>query len=435
MSSATLRNCQVWLALCLAAVAASGCHCVTKASHAIPAARLDPHLFGDVREAQVPILLSALGQEKPKAHLIGAGDSLSVFIYGIFPPSVEETPVLQQFQTLNQRYYPPHGSIVGPSTGLPVRVNDDGTLELPLVGAIPVEGLTIQELTEKIKTLYRDNLGQLQPGRERVSVSLITPRTKRIVILRQDSAAEAAVITSPGNVDQIHRGSAQVIDLPAYENDVLHALGSSGGLPGTDAEREVWVMRNCAIHDQNRINQDSLDAMIARYRGGADCGPSVIRIPLFLYPNDPLPFGPKDVVLDDGDVVFVPRRNEYFYTGGLLRGGKIPMPADEDLDVLEAIALAQGSTAGPLAQSGAALAGGSPGHIVKPSRVLILRKLPDGSQIAIRVDLARALEDEKERILIRPDDLVMLNFKPTEAVENSVLNFFGGTVIFSPLQN
>src|SRR5690606_27105043 len=117
-------------------------------------------------------------------------------------------------------------------------------------------------------------------------------------------------------VNVIHRGSGEVLDLPSYENDVLHALTASGGLPGTDAAREVWVFRNCAIEENNGISDTRIQGMIRRFEHGEKCGPEVIRIPLFTFPGEPLPFEPEDVILNAGDVVYVPRRQEYFYTGG-----------------------------------------------------------------------------------------------------------------------
>ena len=105
------------------------------------------------------------------------------------------------------------------------------------------------------------------------------------------------------------------------------------------------------------------------------------------------------------------------------------MPRDEDIDVIEAIALANGSTGGPLGQSGDALSQGTPGHMVRPTRVIILREMPDGRQLPIRVDLARAMTDQKERILIQPNDVVMLQFKPQQAVFNGLLNFVNFTWI------
>ena len=128
----------------------------------------------------------------------------------------------------------------------------------------------------------------------------------------------------------------------------------------------------------------------------------------------------------------MPRREEFFYVGGLVAGAKIPLPRDEDIDVLEAVALANGSVGGPLGQSGQSLASGTPGHMVRPTRVIILRELPDGRQLPIRVDLARAMVDPKERILIQQNDVVMLQFKPHQAVFNGVLNTLNFSVLFTP---
>jgi len=406
-----------------AALAGSGCHSITGTCHSVPANRINPHLFGTIKEAQVPILLSALGQEKPAAYRVGPGDTLAIFVWGVLPPATDEVPVLSQYQTLNQRYYPPSGSIVSPSTGLPMTVGNDGALEMPMVGRLNVSGLTIEEISNKIKDAYR-KLSVTVEGRERVSVAMITQRVKRVVVLRQDTPNPAVTVTPPGVVDQIHRGSGEVIDLPAYENDVLHALAATGGLPGTDGVREVWVMRNGAINGTDGLDPAKLDKMIENYSSPQTSGPSILRIPLYSYPNEPLPFGPQDVVLNAGDVVYVPRRQEYFYTGGLIGGAKIPLPQDQDLDIIEAIAQAVGSIGGPLGQSGDVLRAGSPGWFIKPTRAVVIRKMPDGSQLSIRVDLARAMEDKKERILIQPDDLVMLHFKPGEGAANAVLTFF-----------
>ncbi len=52
-------------------------------------------------------------------------------------------------------------------------------------------------------------------------------------------------------------------------------------------------------------------------------------------------FRPEDIILEEGDVVYIESRDaEVFYTGGLLPGGEFPIPRDYDLDVLGAMALA-----------------------------------------------------------------------------------------------
>jgi len=407
------------------AIFVSGCHCVSNVKNTVPAYRLPCEMAGESKECQAPIQLASLGQDKPVGHVVDVGDTLSIYVFGVFPPTEGGTPLIQRTQQVNQRYYPPRGSIVGPSLGLPVTVDADGSIELPNVGRVDVAGMTIAELTQELKDAYREKK-IFEKGRERIAVTLLIPRVTRITVIREDTPATPVALVNPGVVDHIHRGSGEVIDLPAYENDVLHALGATGGLPGTDAAREVWVFRRAGLNTVEGLTPPDLDTIREDFLAagpGCDCGhDNVIRIPLAGCPGEPLTFGQTDVILHEGDVVFVPRRSEYFYTGGLLKGARIPLPRDEDIDVIEAIALATGSTGGPLGQSGQALAGGSPGHMVRPTRVIVLRRMPDGRELPIRVDLGRAMEDERERILIQKDDVVMLHFKPHEAVANGALN-------------
>ena len=409
--------------LCLTA----GCHLVSSPRGTVPASRLPSNLFDCPRESLALLPLAALGQSKPLDHPIAAGDTLSIYIYGIFPASEEETPVIQQTQTLAQRYYPPRGTVVGPSTGLPIRVDQNGTVNLPLVDPVRIAGLTTSQAVERISAAYRAE-ELIKPDAERITVSLLVPRVHRIVVMREDTPNESVALVSPQAVDEIHRGSGETIDLPTYENDVLHALAETGGLPGTDAAREVYVIRSDPNLDYRYMSAGHLQSVVSGGRAG-DCNLNVIRIPLVGCPCDALPFEPQDVVLGEGDVVFVPRRNEYFITGGLLPGGRVPLPRDQDVDVIEAIAMATGSPGGPLGLSGQVLAGGNPGYVREPTQVKILRRLPSGRQLAIRVDLDRAVIDPKERIRILPDDVVLLHHKPAAAVLNGTLNWISGNTL------
>jgi hypothetical protein len=84
-----------------------------------------------------------------------------------------------------------------------------------------------------------------------------------------------------------------------------------------------------------------------------------------------------------------------FYTAGLLGGGEYPLT--RDLRVMEAVAVARGPVA--------------PG----PSRVTVVRRLPGGQQIPIRVDLDEALRDSRENIPVWPCDLIVLQETPCES--------------------
>ena len=123
----------------------TGCACISANHDAIPASRLDPALVSCRKEGMAPLPFAALGQPSVDVHIIGPEDTLGVFIFGIFPTSEDETPVQNRSQAVNQQYYPPNGTEVGASTGLPVRVTAEGTVDLPLVEPISLQGLTIAQ--------------------------------------------------------------------------------------------------------------------------------------------------------------------------------------------------------------------------------------------------------------------------------------------------
>jgi hypothetical protein len=154
----------------------------------------------------------------------------------------------------------------------------------------------------------------------------------------------------------------------------------------------------------------------------------VTRIKLKMLPGEMPEYAPEDVVLETGDVVYIPSRDaESFYTGGLLFGQQLTLPRDYELDVIGAIAIAGGSTGGPPGWNGASslfTGNGGPGAIVPPTRVLVIRKTPDGQQVAIHVNLKTAIRDGRERLPIQPGDVVLLQFTPGEAAVNFVLNMF-----------
>ncbi len=272
----------------------TGCHFVSSPQGTVPASRLPEGLFDCPRESLALLPMAALGQSKPLDHPIAAGDTLSVYVYGIFPASEDETPVIQQTQTLAQRYYPPRGTVVGPSTGLPIRVDQDGTVNLPLVEPVRIAGLTTSQAVERISAAYRAEQ-LIKPDAERITVSLLVPRVHRVVVMREDTPNETVALVDPQAVDEIHRGSGETIDLPTYENDVLHALAETGGLPGTDAAREVYVIRSDPNLDYRYMSAGSLQSVVSGGRAG-DCNVNVIRIPLVGCPCEALPFRPQDVI-------------------------------------------------------------------------------------------------------------------------------------------
>jgi hypothetical protein len=403
--------------------------CVTFTRHAVPASRL-PHQFVAPSKCNLhPINFQLLSKPQDSDHFLDAGDVLGVTVARLMPSGEFSAPIVPSPGTLSQTYYPPLGAVNAPSYGVPVTVQSDGSILLPEIPAIDVKGLTLKAAAEKIAEVYIDKK-VLKDDTAQVSLVLLRSRVNRIVVIREDAQGESANLISKGQAVLHKKGTAMLVDLPYKESDVLHALAASGGLPGVDAYNEIWILRSSRMDEELR---EELEEAIA---GGANPSEAIrnsrthvtaTRLPLKLCSGETMEFGPEDVELHAGDIVYIePRQDEYFYTGGLLPGGQIPLPRDEDLDILEAIALATGSVGGLGGTSSVAVlrAGAGLGNIIPPTRVLVLRKLPNGQQLPIRVDLTLAMRDPKERIKVMAGDYVMMYYKPGETAANSLLNFF-----------
>lgn len=139
-----------------------------------------------------------------------------------------------------------------------------------------------------------------------------------------------------------------------------------------------------------------------------------IRIPLRLEEYETINFTENDIILEDGDIVFIASRdNELFYTGGLLGGGEYTLPRDRDLDILEAIAIAESNNNSNGDSGSSAL---NSDVSISPSEAIILRQLPNGTQIPILVDLYRARTRASERINIQPGDYIIVQYTKMEAI-------------------
>jgi hypothetical protein len=410
-----------WVALALIALSASGC----AIRGAIPAAQLPEALRADARETLIPIDLSLLGQTRPQDHIIGPRDVLGIYIEDVFG-------VRDQLPPHN---YPPYSGqpriVSEPAIGQPVEVNTDGTIFLPMIDPVFVTGLTVTEVRQRLRQIYVDQRKVLRAGQERISVSLIRPRTTRVIVIRDDLAAVAATVTTDQNRLIAGRGSAETLELPIYENDLIHALARTGGLPGLDGGDEVWLFRaaneaqSLAVSERFRLGESA--EMVAEECG---CQSRIKRIPLKVAPETLPDFTPSDVLLGEGDVVYVRRRDQdYFLTGGLLPGAKIPLPKDHDVDVLEAIAIVNGHVDGPTQTTNNFVNG--PGNIIPPSRVLVVRRWGRDQQIKIEVDIRRALDDPQERILVQPGDLLILKYSPCETFLNAGMNLVNFSYILN----
>jgi protein involved in polysaccharide export with SLBB domain len=393
----------------LAAALCSGCAALTNpVARGVPVRNLPTELHAASRDGKETIPLSLLRQRPPDVYRLAPGDVLGVYIEG----------VLGDRRVAPEVVVPQAGGLP-PAIGSPTPVRADGTVSLPLVRPIRLAGLTLIEAEQAVIRAYTVTQAVVQPGQERVIVSLIQPRMTRVTVVRSDNPGSMTMRTTVpvrgtrnllGATEEVlggtRRGTATVLDLPAYENDVLNALVRTGGLPGLDAINEVIIERAAG---EVAPGAES-DANHPRPR---------VRIPLRLAPCERPPFRPDDVILGPGDIVFIEARDgDVFYAAGLLPAGEYPLPRDHDIDVVEAVAMIGGPMVNG-AFGGSNLSGAliQPGTgFPSPSLVSVLRRTDDGRQATIRVDLNRALRDPRESLVVRRGDVLILQETPHEAL-------------------
>ncbi len=359
-------------------------------------------------DTEVQINFLTLRQAPPTDYVLDSGDVLGIYIQGITGEKDEPPPV----------HFPTDESMQ-PGLGYPVPIRDDGFISLPLVAPIRVSGLTMAEAERKILEAYTKDRKILLEGSEKIIVTLMRRRTYNVLVIREDINDDRQVTLNQNQVylGESNSGETFSLDLPAYENDVLHALSETGGMPTENALNEIVILRGGNQHaDHNSLVHavDEFGSPIEPHVEGE--GGTVIRIPVRGEPGTFPNLTDADITLETGDVVYIEGRDrDIFYTGGLLDGGRFPIPRDYDIDVMEAISLSGGVSS--------ATGGGRSAALLPPTQVTVLRKC-GCEQVAIDVDLRYVYANPAERVIIQPGDLIVLEYRNRERLLNSVISLF-----------
>ncbi len=332
----------------------------------IPVRRLPDEVLGRPKSELQPVPLNLLRRSEVAEYRLDRGDTLGVFIENVLGNPDQPIPINA-------------GATGHASLGYPVTVREDGTILLPDLPPFSVRGKTLAEAKETIIGMVTGNVflvgskRLLVPGTEKVVVDLVQPRSYRVLVVREDSSATTDVAGAK-------KGTGVTVELTAYKNDLLEALNRSGGPPGPDSKNEVVIRRGTY--------------------NPAEPAQGYVRIPLRVRPEEPLVIAEPDIILNEGDTVFIEARDaDVFYTSGLAGAHQVALPRDRDLRVTDAIA----NIPSPLLDVHSPLIGG----------VTVVRR-PPGAQgeIRIRVDLAEAFRDPRENILIHPGDIIVLHDRP-----------------------
>jgi len=434
------KTIKAFCACLLVCATASGCLSIPN-SQTVSPRYFKSKVHGGVRSEMEQINFVKLRMDKPAEELLGPNDVLGIYIAGI-TGALDEAPPIHNIGpgvSTNDR----------PASGYPYQVRSDGTLSLPMLPEpIYVEGMSLVQAEEAIRAAYTLKK-QIVRADANISVSMIKRRTYHVTVIREDIAADDmratnnSLATGKGAAYMagMNRGTATSLELPAYRNDVLEALSQTGGLPGLNAKNEVVILRKAYSEEFSNTDYMSgnLDVGYAqskvadRYNATGEIADlsselGIVRIPLRVGANEEPPqLTSEDVTLYDGDVVYIQSREaEVYYTGGLIKGGVYPIPRDYDLDVMGAIATA-GGTVGASAGAAASNTSSRVGSLVPASRILVLREV-NGKQYAIQIKQKEMLRDPSQRILIEPNDVILVEYTPIELWFNMMYNMINVSI-------
>ncbi len=321
-----------------------------------------------------------------------AGCHAGVYRPGTLPPQYSApAPVSGAFTNLSQLARAPVDSQqiqpgdvleVTLSTGLEeekpqthaLRVDPGGMVNVPLVGGVPVGGLRFPDAEEQIRRASIERGLYRQP---QISVLLKERQNNQVRVL--------GAVNTPGT-----------FELPRTQSDLAAALAAAGGL-SEDADTVVEIRR------PGRTGDIALASHNSEESSGA-----VEQIDLAA------PDARAQHYVGDGAVVMVMKQPERFVSvlGLVNKPGQFPMPHNQELRLLEALALAGGR------------------QLEVADKVKVIRNLPGRSEpITIALSVRAAKLSAENNLRLAPGDVVSVEETPGTFVLGAVRNLvrFGVT--------
>ena len=270
------------------------------------------------------------------------------------------------------------------ATSKPARVGDNGAINVPLVGAVSVAGLDEQQAAELVRVaaiergIYRD---------PQVTVSVAKRAVNQITVL--------GAVSEPGTHE-----------VPKSASNLVAAIAAAGGFT-EEAGTEVEVLRQPrSIFAQAPSKSEDGDVQLAAFTSPPLNAPHsrTERIDLAKLGDAPVDFG-----VGDQDVVMVhPAEKRVIHVAGLVRQpNQFEMPRDQDLYVLDAVAMAGGESS-PVAD-----------------KVFVIRRLEGQVEPrVIELSMAEAKVNGDANLLLAPGDLVSVEATPLTHVVDTLSQVF-----------
>jgi polysaccharide biosynthesis/export protein len=333
--------------------------------------------------------LSKLSAPAVNSEAIDRGDVLAVTIDSSFSGTSDRRPTIT-----------------------PVRVGDDGYANVPLIGRVPLAGLTLSAAEQAIaataveRGIFRDPV---------VTVTMQRQRMNKVTVL--------GAVEKPG-----------IYELPRASSALLNALVVAGGL-NKEAGMEVELHRPPHLNGDSRLAQNNIDLSTVQavyaepqaassetsagtgansmagngnpqlaVAAGGVTAPISARIDLALAVKQ----GGQSYYLNDGDVVMVYKRDPHpIHVIGLVREpGEFELPVNREMRMLDALAKAKGVSS------------------QVADKVHVIRQMPGRSDpIVIQISLHEAKTSGKGNIRLASGDIVSVEQTPATVMYDTVNNF------------
>jgi polysaccharide export outer membrane protein len=265
-------------------------------------------VFGQALE-RAPVLRLSAGETGGRGYVLGPNDEISV--QALHVPEMD---------------------------GKPIRVDSSGAIQLPLIGRVEVNGLSVEELRARI----REGLDRYVKEPE-ASVEIVAFRSQPITVMGSVKNPGVYYLQGPtdlATVLSLAGGLApEAADLAQLKRD----RGCGADLPGAREEAGARLMATVRVSE---------------LMGSGESG---------------------NVLVCPNDVVSVPRARLIYVLGEVRKPGGFPLRDGESMSVLQALALAEGpaSTAGV---KHARLLRAAAGSKERPQQEIDLNQLLTGHQ-------------------------------------------------------
>jgi polysaccharide biosynthesis/export protein len=278
------------------------------------------------------------------------------------------------------------------ATTSPVRVAEDGSADIPLIGAVAVAGLEAEAAEQAIAAAAIAR-GIFQ--KPHITVTMKRQRSNRVTII--------GAVKQPG-----------VFLLPRGSSSLLAALVAAGGL-AEDAGGEVEIRRTLtpaagpAAGNPPLAQRGSASTAVQSSSSAPAPADPVTHLNLAKAATE----GDARYPVNDGDVVVVNKRApKPFYVIGLVRKpGEYRMPPNQNIQLLDALALAGERT------------------MQVADTILVIRRIPDRAEpVLIEVSVREAKNNGAANLRLAPGDVVSVEETPATIVVRTFTDIVRFTV-------